>query len=446
MKLPYRVIIPITAAVVLSTSLLAYAWWQLNESSLGIREQLELMMAGGTQSSGSSSDLDSSAPRVESPLDDDDTVLFRLRQGDLMALQGDWSGAEREYEAAASAGGGVAALRKLATAQMQRREIDKVKKTIQELRSAGASGDDLMLLQAIVSLRTGEMVKAQQLLTDAPDSPHKHYGLTLLHIVQGKNDDAKKEITATVNGWEPTLRSYARILQSAYDEYALFSESRSIHLTTLLARSLAQVQECELALPLLGHVIAEADNYRDAWTVQGYCELTTERFPEALASFQKAYAIDPEKPEIQYFLGRASIALKQYRNAVTFYQYALVNGFEPKTEVRRRLAEAALLADDKPTAYEQLKALVVEPEADVPLFEKVVTLAVELQKKEDAYQYALTATAKWPDDAATQELLGWGAYETGRMDEAREALHKALQREPTRERAKELLQKMETAP
>jgi tetratricopeptide (TPR) repeat protein len=445
MKVPYRFVVPVIAAVLLAGSLLGYAWWQLHESSMTLREQLQQMMSGGSRSS-AASEQGGNASLDDTPMTSaDDAVLIHLRQGDLMSLQGDWSGAEHEYESAVAAGGGVAALRKLATAQMQRREIDKVKKTIQDLRSAGASGDDLMLLQVIVSLRTGELASAQQLLAQAADSPQKHYGLSLLSIVQGKNDDAKKELTATINGWEPTLRSYARVLQSAYDEYALFPESRPIHLTTLLARSLAQVQECELALPLLGQVIKEADDYRDAWTVQGYCELTTERYPEALASFQKAYAIDPEKPEIQYFLGRSSIALKQYRNAVTFYQYALVNGFEPKAEVRTRLAEAALLAGDKQAAYDQLKALVIEPDADVPLFEKVVSLAIDLQKNEDAYQYALTAATKWPDNAKVQELLGWGALQTGRKDEAKAALEKALKADPTLEKAKELLQTLNKA-
>jgi predicted Zn-dependent protease len=251
----------------------------------------------------------------------------------------------------------------------------------------------------------GEVVAAQQALAAAQDSPQKHYGQALLAIVTGKNDDAKKELLAVLNGWDPALRAYARTLQSAYDEFALFPESPPIHLTTLLSRALAQVQECELALPLLNEVLQQQDDYRDAWTVQGYCELTTERTAEALASFQKAYGIDPEKPEIQYFLGRTYIAMKQWKNASTFLQYALANGFEPKKEARRQLALASEEAGDHVLALDQLRELLTEPDADLALFKKTVELAISLGKVADAEQYAAAAVKKWPASAEAQALV-----------------------------------------
>jgi len=56
---------------------------------------------------------------------------------------------------------------------------------------------------------------------------------------------------------------------------------REIHLLTLVSRALAQVQECELALPLLSQVTGIQDDYRDAWIVQGFCELSSERGPRS---------------------------------------------------------------------------------------------------------------------------------------------------------------------
>lgn len=399
MKFPLRILLPILAAILLAGGLLGYAWWQLSDTALQLQRQL-MRTLGQVSSSAGGGDS------VPDAVDAADAVLLHLRQGDVAALQGDWNAAEREYRAAADAGGGIAALRKLATAQMQRRDIEGVKRTIQDLRRLGARNDDLLLLQAVVLLRTGELAKAEQLLRLAQDdSPQKHYGLALLWIIQGKHDDAKKELVATVAGWDPALRASARVLQSAYDEFALFEESTQIHLTTLLARALAQVQECELALPLLGQVVKAQDDYRDAWTVQGYCEFTTERFAEALSSFERAYAIDPEKPEIQYFLGRTYIALAQPKNASTFLQYALINGFEPKKEVRKRLADAAQAAGDLPLALEQLRELIQEPDADIALFDRLVTVSLQTGKAADAEQYAQAAVQRWPDDAKAQELL-----------------------------------------
>lgn len=435
MKFPARVLIPLLAALLLAGGILSYAWWQLSTTQERLRERVRTLseeedaaLRGGT-----------GAVLREDPVDAGDVVLIHLRQGDLLALQGNWAGAEKQYQASVDAGGGIPALRKLVQAQMQRREIVQVKQTIRELRRLGARSEDLLFLEVIVALRTGELTQAQQALAAAQDSPQKHYGAALLAVIQGKHDEAKKELTAVINGWDPALRAYARTLQSAYDEYALFPESREIHRTTLLARALAQVQECELALPLLSGVVKQEDDYRDAWTVQGYCELTTERTPEALSSFEKAYAIDPEKPEIQYFLGRTYMVLQQWKNASTFLQYALRNGFEPKKELRRRLAEAAEQAQDLPLALDQYRALVAEPDADLATLEKTVTLAITTDKKEDAYQFAQAAVKKWPDSGKAHELLGWSAAETGRMDEAKAELQKALTLDPSLTSARERL-------
>ncbi|NOS66937.1 MAG: tetratricopeptide repeat protein [Candidatus Peribacteraceae bacterium] len=438
MKFPARVLIPLVAALLLAGGVLGYAWWQLSTTQERLQERVrtraEQEDAGVRSGTG--------AAVREDPVDAGDIVLIHLRQGDLLALQGDWAGAEKQYQESVDAGGGIPALRKLAQAQMQRREIVQVKDTIRELRRLGARSEDLLLLDVIVALRTGEIVQAQQALTAAQDSPQKNYGSALLAIIQGRHDAAKQELAAVINGWDPALRSYGRTLQSAYDEYALFPESREIHLTTLLARALAQVQECELALPLLAGVVKQEDDYRDAWTVQGYCELTSERAPEALSSFEKAYAIDPEKPEIQYFLGRTYMVLKQWQNASTFLQYALKNGFEPRKELHRRLADAAQQADDLPLALDQYRALVAEPDADLAAFEKTVSLAIATDKKEDAYQFAQSAVKKWPDSGKAHELVGWSALETGRNDEAKTELEKALKLDPRLEKARELLQKL----
>lgn len=437
MKLSARIIIPLLAALLLAGGILGFAWWQLRLTQERLQERVDAL-ADRQPATASGATVGEPDASIESG----DVVLIHLRQGDLLALQGDWAAAEREYQASVDAGGGIPALRKLATAQMQRRAIKDVRETIQELRRRGARSEDLLLLETLVALRTGEVAEAERLLKDAQESPQRHYGTALLLIIQGKHDEAAKELQATISGWDPTLRAYARTLQAAYDEFGHFPESSPIHRTALLARALAQVQECELALPLLSDVLTQQDDYRDAWTVQGYCELTTERAPEALASFQRAYAIDPEKPEIQYFLGRTSMVLGQWTNAATFLQYALVNGFEPKKEVRRRLAEAAEKAGDLALALDQWRALVAEPDADLAAFEQTVTIAIRADKKEDAYQFAQAAVKKWPDSAKAQELLGISAAETGRKEEARAALEKALRLDPNLKNARERLGKL----
>lgn len=399
MRLSPRLLLPISSALLLTVGLLGGLWWELQKSTASLLQQRTVPQE-------SQQTVEHASPSQGFTNADAQTqALLHIRQGDLFALQGEWASAERAYESSLQEGGGVPALRKLANVQLQRRNLRGVRATIDQLRQKHVRSEDLMLLEGILLLRTGELQKIAERLAVAPDSPHVHYLRALLALIEGKHEQAKEELQETRTGWEPTLRSYAKILQAAYEEYALFPESPTIHLQTLLSRSLAQVQECELALPLLASVTQKQDDYRDAWIVQGYCELTTERPEQALISLERAYALDPEKPEIQYFLARTYAVLDNHRSAITFFQYSLRNGFSPASEVRRRILQEAKALEETSLALEQFTALLSLPEANIDDVEDAVHFAVQAGKKEEGYALALKGVERWPQEKRALSLL-----------------------------------------
>ena len=436
MKLSSRIVAPVIAAGLCVLALVVLLWWQLTQSTALLKTATERRDAAEAEQAVVTA-------TVTDPIGNpDDRALYYLREGDLHALKGDWSGAEAAYAHSVSEGGGLPALRKLAQAQLQRRNLDGVRRTIRELKKEGAKPEDLLLLESIVHLRSGELVKARSRLEGADDSPQKHYGLALLAIIQGNHNLALAELEQVLTGWEPVLRSYARTLKAAYDEYALFPESPELHRITLVARALAQVQECELALPLLIQVTDQDDDYRDAWIVQGYCEMTTERPEQALLSLEKAYNFDPRKPEIQYFLGRTYLALRRYQDAITFFEYAITNRFEPAAEVRHYIADAALKDGRGELALKQYELLTQELNTTVADYEGYVSTALALGKTQEAYVRALEATERWPESGKAYELLGLGALETEKEAEAKAAFEKAMELDPFLTVAKKKLEEI----
>lgn len=427
MKIVPKFAAPVLLATLCAGALMAFLWWQLTESTRLLQgqrfDETELL---GIPANNMPEDM----------LDTDDISLMHLRQGDILALRGEWAEAQKEYELSVKTNGGLPALRKLATAQMQRRDTKGVRSTLKKMKNAGAREEDVLLLETIIMLRSGELINAQKALEAADDSPQQHYGLALLSIVQGSHQRAVQELALTTEGWDPVLRSYARTLQSAYDEFMLFPEGSDMHLITLLSRALAQVQECELALPLLIQVTTAKDDYRDAWIVQGYCELVTERSEQALASLEHAYSLDPQKPEVQYFLARAYSALHEYQNAITFFEYALSNGFQPQAEIRRLIAQNALEIGNAGLALDQYDALTLEPNATLEVFEGYISAAVALGRTEEAYAKANLATARWPEDARAYDVLAGVAMQLDKKDDARKAVQKALDLNPNLESAK----------
>src|SRR3989344_5707822 len=382
MPLSSRVTVPIVSALLTVAVIAVLLFWQLEST----RAKLSTFFGNG------SGNIVASVIVPTTSIDTGDATLMHLRKGDLLGLRGEWTDALAEYKLAVNAGGGTSALRKQAQAELQLRDFRAVTATLDQLKRAGESSENILLLESIIYLDTGELEKASAILTAADDSPQKHYGLSLLAIARGDHETARKELTLVVNGLEPVLRSYGKTLQGAYEEYALFPESPSIHLLTLLSRALADVQQCELALPLLSQVTREQDDYRDAWMVQGFCELTTSRFTEALASLERAYQLDPEKPETQYFLGRAYAAQGDHGNALTFLQYALQNGFAPETEVRRMIAREALASGNIALALEQQDGLTRLSDASIDTYTDYVTTAISAGKKAEALVKAQEAT------------------------------------------------------
>lgn len=428
-------LLPVILAALLASGLLFAMWWQVVQGKIALQKVLSLK-APTDELLEATMPLDS----PEDALNSGDAALLHTRRGDIMLLQGEFASAQQEFQIAVDKSGGLPALRKLASVQLQRRDLEGVTVTIDALKRAGARSEDVLLLQAVVLLQKAELEQARTLLADAPDSPHKHYGLALLAIMQGQHDEAKRELALVESGWEPLLRTSARTLLAAYEEYTLFPQSPELHLTTLLARALADVSQCELALPLLAKVTVQRDDYRDAWIVQGFCELITERPKQALTSLQRAYNIDPQKPEVQYFLGRALSALDDHENAVTFLQYALRNGLEPQRDARVLLGREAALMGNTPLSLEQFQALTQLPDATVNDYSTFAKTAISMGSEDAAYQKAKEATERWADDARAWELLGLSAKAAGRKDEAKQALEKALQLEPGRLSAKEMLE------
>jgi tetratricopeptide (TPR) repeat protein len=358
-------------------------------------------------------------------------ALMELRQGEIFELKGEWKQAQDKYSASVTSGGGTPALKKLASIQLQRREYDAAAETIDALKRENKDSEDVLLLEGILALRKGDMSTALSIFKRKPDSPQGLYGQSLVAIVENDSTQAKELLTKAAQAGDPAIRGIANSLLDAYNEFALFPNGEPIHLATLLARGLAQVNECETALKLVTPVITTQPRYRDAWIVKGFCEFTTERTKDALTSLEQAYSLDPEKPEIQYFLARTHAALGDPQNAVTFLQYAILNGFTPERDARELLADYARELGNTALALEQYKLIAEGRDGDLEAYGRYIDLAVGTPNHGlDALDLAKSALKKWPDDATALTLAAKAALAAGLPDEAQRYVETALRIDP----------------
>jgi tetratricopeptide (TPR) repeat protein len=184
-------------------------------------------------------------------------------------------------------------------------------------------------------------------------------------------------------------------------------------------------------------VISHTSDYRDAWIVQGYCQLVTERSNDALLSLEHAYNLDPEKPEVQYFLGRAHASLGDHENAITFLKYSLSNGVSPADPVHRVLAKEAEATGNVPLQLEQLQALAQAETATLDDVTAYANLALSSGSASQADDTVRAAVNKWPLDAQARELLGKVLAAIGNKVDAMSAFEEAIRLDPTRKTALE---------
>ena len=427
MKLPLRIIVPIALAIVASGFIGAIFLWQINASVHTIESSF--------QSQRGSSILEKIVPgtmtRTRSVPQNQSQALMSLRQGEIFEMKGEWKRAEEKYQESVSAGGGVSALRRLAGIQLQRREFDVATKTIKQLSADVRDQSSILLLQGLLELRQGNTSRAEKIFNRDAEIPESLYGLALVAIAKGDHDGATVVLDRAMQGTDPTIKAYAGTLMRAYQEFALFPDGQEIHRQTLVAHALAETGECELALTLVNAVVTVQSRYRDAWIVKGYCEFATERLKDGLTSLEQAYALDPEKAETQYFLARVHSALGDPQNAVTFLQYAIINGFEPEKDARSLLADYAKELGNTDLALEQLQILAKAPSSTIDAFVQYVSLALSLQNHApSAYELAKEAVKRWPNDSTALALAGKTALASGLPNDAKKYVDASLAIDP----------------
>lgn len=440
MKFPLRIIAPIGLALIASLIIGGVFLWQINASVHTIESSF--------QSTRGSSILEKILPgttrNVPGIPQNQSQALTALRQGEVFEMKGEWKRAEEKYQESVDVGGGISALRRLAGIQLQRRAFDRASATIKQLSAEVRDPASVLLLSGLLELRQGNTAVAEKIFSRGGTSAEALYGLSLVAIAKGDHDGAKKVLEQSVQGSDPTIRAYADTLLRAYQEFALFPDGQEIHRQTLLAHALAETGECETALTLVNAVVSVQSRYRDAWIVKGYCEFATERLKDALTSLEQAYALDPEKAETQYFLARVHSALGDPQNAVTFLQYAIINGFQPENDARALLADYANELGNTDLALEQLQLIAMAEDSTLDAFDNYIVLALSLQNHAvDAHTLAKTAVSRWPNDAHALALAGRTAIEAGLPEDAKKYIEQAEKINPTDPFVKEARSVME---
>ncbi|MBU1992541.1 MAG: tetratricopeptide repeat protein [Patescibacteria group bacterium] len=254
----------------------------------------------------------------------------------------------------------------------------------------------------------------------------------LLASFYGEHENAKNLFAEAISiGTSDKISEKAQVILKAYQEFARNQGGQDMHLKALLSRAYNQVEEYNMALPILFEILKEQKDYRDAWVILGYSYLNLEKIDDAIYAFETAKKLDPQKPETLYFLGLTHFAKGDLEQAISSIEQALDNGFEPAVQANQKLAEIYLLNEDYENAALNYERILEANNSDINSYVRPVWLYIDkIKNPQKAVEIATRAAENHPDKAMGYNLLGWAQTANGDFSEAKQNLQRAIDIDP----------------
>lgn len=237
----------------------------------------------------------------------------------------------------------------------------------QEIMSGGADDEAtekiLQLYEAKILARQLSFEEAQKIINLVQDD-RLNILKAAVYIALDDRDRAGNFLHQLAeNHPDADTKAIALSLLNIYHTYDANRDADVSYLWTLFAQQLGELGEYEISYYLAEKAIERNPDYRDAWIIKGYNELTLKDAESAELSLLKAYSLDPGNAHIQYLLGLTYFALNDPEKSTQFLLYS--KDSEPQYEhvILEKLAENAIKMEDYALAsfyYETLHALAPE--------------------------------------------------------------------------------------
>jgi Tfp pilus assembly protein PilF len=285
----------------------------------------------------------------------------------------------------------------------------------------------IQLYEAKILARTLDFEKAQQLLQTL-----NHDDMVMLKAAVLIANSDRNQVGAYLHDVadhhpDPEIKLTALSLLNIYRTFDSHREADESYLWTLFAQKLGDLGELEISLYLAEKAIAKNPEYRDAWIIKAYDELTLKRADEAELSLLTAYRLDPGNHHIQYLLGLTYFELNKPELSSQYLLYARQGEPQYENTILEKLAENAIRTEDYPLASHYLEELLTLAPNQEQILSRQIWLQTEhLNQLEKALENAkyLVGLSPSPEN---YKMLSWVTAKKGDTETATAELQKALE-------------------
>jgi len=385
---------------------------------------------------------------VESSQSTPETYSENIEEGNNSFNNGDFNSAAKYYAAAVKIDSNSSeALTKLGNAYLKNNEAKNAETTFNMAKQLSPNSIEIKigLIRSYLSARNIEAAKnfIWNLSTEEEQNdPHIKYYKGIILILHKDFETARQifheivtagtsEEEELINVIPDKLITYS---QNFLDDYAIFDtykEGDILYLEAMLAKTLTDVHEFEASIPLLYEVLNAKNNYRDAWLILGYAYLNTGKSLDAIDALTNAKEQEPEKPETLFYLGLAYFANDEIDKAIFYLEQAEKYGYEPKEQVSLKLGDLYSIKNRNNDAVKKYEEVITLNKTNINVYIKTIYIYIDiLDKPHRALAIAEEVFELYPEEAMSNNLMGWALAANSKFEEAKKYLGMAIQLNP----------------
>jgi tetratricopeptide (TPR) repeat protein len=127
-------------------------------------------------------------------------------------------------------------------------------------------------------------------------------------------------------------------------------------------------------------ILMKRPGYMSALKLVGFSRYELGDYAKANTVLQKYYEYDPKDIKTSYILGIVNYELNDYVTSNLYFNTAVLNGYEPKTELERRMIYNYFVLDDHKSMFKVFRYLLDEP--DVNMDDYIIAIYTAIEKRE----------------------------------------------------------------
>jgi tetratricopeptide (TPR) repeat protein len=346
--------------------------------------------------------------------------LSIIERADYYALTDDKERALKYYETVLSEVGGKdeTMLKKVANIRFELGKYETAKEAYEAVRLSSLSPEEQEYL--IMSLLYTEDTALPDMLDKVDMTEEKRvYFQTMNFCLSNIHNCVTKIEAYTGTGKSMT------VLKNVLETYSTISPDVQYR-NVLLAGALLENKMYSVSGNIAEEIATYRPDYAVALKIGGYSYYRLGQYEKARDFFHRLYQLDPKNTEISHLLGMTHAKLGDPVTSNLYLNSAVLNGYEPKTEVERQLVYNYFLIGDTKNIFKVFRYLLDEPDANPGDYAVAMWLALEENNQSKASHWSNKGLERFGNDATILALAARVALSQGAQDQAKTLLERSL--------------------